>query len=493
MLIKHKKSLSNIVFLASTLVTTSTYAGIDEGLSYFKEGKYQQAESEFLNQLKITPNSAFSHYYLGLIYSAQKNYSASTAAFKKAKKLDDTLPQLDYNIGINYYHQEVYGLAILHLKKEEKHSPDNANNLIYLGLAYQAQSNHQQAIKYFKKAGQANNEFAQLSAFNSSVSYQKMGNATQQKAHLVEAINLNPNNDIADNSRQILNAMSAKNSGTRETKKWKFTGSVGFEHDDNVTVDEVNLATSKSDNAVIIEFSADNMIHADDKHEVEIGYDLYQSLYNSYDEFDLQSHSIYLDGSRKYNNFDLGLNYRYNYNTLGDNKFFGSHSLRPSIWYSISDSWFLDTYYQYEDKKFYKNSDRDADKNTIGLINYLFITPDDMLIIGADLNDENTKGDEFDYDGYSFSISYEKTFNINAKEVTISVGYDYENRDYNHITPSIGEKRDDTREDFSMDIEYPINKLFSTVFYYQHINSDSNLESSDYDENIFGMKLEAKY
>ncbi|NOQ78334.1 MAG: DUF560 domain-containing protein [Gammaproteobacteria bacterium] len=493
MSINLKKTFSSSLFTLFIASAPISFADFDAGVSYYKAGDYKQAETEFLKQLSANPNSALSYYYLGLLYSSSQDYSKSTSAFKKAKRLDKSLPNLDYNIGVNYYHLRLSDMAILHFKKAEKNDPDNANNLMFLGLTYQFQLNHEQAISYFKKARQANSEFAQLAVFNSAISYQKTGNKAQQRAHLEEAVKINPDNDIADNSRQILDAMSGKSYGPIETKQWKFSGSIGFEHDDNVTVDEVNLSTNKSDNAVIIEFSAENLIFADEIHEVEIGYDLYQSLYHSYDDFDLQSHSFYVDGTRKYNNFDLGLNYRYNFNTLGDNKFFGSHALRPSIWYSINDTWFLDTFYRYEDKKFYKNSDRDADKNSIGLINYVFLTPDDMLIVGADLNDEDTKGDEFDYDGYSISISYEKTLHINAKEIVISAGYDYEDRDYDNITPSIGEKRDDKRKDYSLDIEYPITKLFSSVFYYQHIDSDSNLESSDYNENIVGIKLEAHY
>lgn len=488
-----KKNLSSIILISSISAASISYAGLDEGISFYKAGDYQKAEAELLRQLSTQTNSALSYYYLGLVYSEQGNFSKSTAAFKKAHKLNTDLPLIDYHIGINYYRQEVYGLAILHLKKAEQAEPDNADTLMYMGLTYQSQSEHQQAIEYFEKAGQIDNEYAQLAAFNSAISYQQTGNRAQQRTLLEETVNIDPNNDVADHARQILNAMSAKDYGPTELKHWKFTASVGFEHDDNVTVDELNLATTKSDNAAIIEFSAENLIHADEIHEVEIGYDLYQSLYHSYDDFDLQSHSFYVDGTRKYTDFDLGLNYRYNFNTLGDNKFFGSHALRPSIWYSLSETWFMDVFYQYEDKKFYKNSDRDADKNTLGLINYIFITQDDMLILGGDYNDENTSGDEYDYDGYSLSASYEKTININAKELVVSIGYDYEDRDYNHITPSIGEKRDDTREDFSLDVEYPVNDLFSAVFYYQHIDSDSNLESSDYSENIVGIKLEAKY
>ena len=493
MSINLKNYLSGIVLISAISASHLSFADIEQGISHYKAGNYQQAEVEFLQQLEKSPRSAYSYYYLGLIYSAQQNYAKSTAAFKKAQKLDPSLPQLDYNIGVNYYHQQLNGLALIHLNRAEQAEPESASIMMFKGLTYQAQSEHKQAIEYFKKARQADREYAQLAVFNSAVSYQKTGNKAQQRAHLEEAVKINPDNEIAENSRLILDAMSGKSYGPIEQKKWQFSGSIGYEHDDNVTVDEVNQSTNKSDNAVTIEFTAENLIFADDIHEVEIGYDFYQSLYHSYDEFDLQSHSFFIDGTRKYANFDLGLNYRYNYNSLGDNKFFASHSLRPSLWYSLSDTWFLDVFYQYDDKKFYKNSDRDADKHSFGLINYIFVTQDDMLILAADINEENTKGDEFDYDGYSLSATYEKTINLNGKEVTISAGYDYEDRDYNHITPSIGEKRDETREEFSLDIEYPVNDLFSAIFYYQRIDSDSNLETSDYNENIVGLKLQANY
>jgi len=488
-----KKTISGTLLTAFISAASVSFADLETGAAYYESGDYKKAESEFLKQLSVNPNSAYSYYYLGLIYSANKDYSKSNAAFKKAQKINKKLPNLDFNIGKNYYNQDLNSLAITHFKKTEQKEPHNANNLMFMGLAYQADGKHQQAIEYFKKARKEEQELAQLSAFNSAASHQSMGNKIQQRAYLEEAVKINPNNDLADISRKIIDSLSGNSLGPMEQKKWKFSGSVGFEHDDNVTVDEVNFNTNKSDNAVIIEFSAENLVFADQIHEVEVGYDFYQSLYHSYDDFDLQSHGFYVDGTRKYTDFDLGLNYRYDFNTLGDNKFFGSHTLRPSIWYSPNDIWFMDGFYSYENKKFFKNSDRDADTNTLGLVNYVFVTPDDMIIVGADISNEDTDGDEFDYDGYTVSLSYEKTFNVNSKELVVSIGYDYEDNDYNNDTASIGEKRHDKRKDYSFDIEYPVTDLFSAIFYAEHISSDSNLESSDYNENIVGIKLEAKY
>ena len=488
-----KKLLSSTLFAVSVAIASLSFAGLEAGVSYYHKGDYKKAEAELLKQLSINPDSAHSYYYLGLTYSASEEYAKSTSAFKKAQEINKKLPNLDFNIGKNYYHQDLNSMAVTYFKKVEKSEPHNAKNLMYLGLAYQAESEHQLAIDSFKKARKEDKEFAQLAVFNSAVSYHQTGNKAQRRAHLEEAVKITPNNTIADNAREILEAIPGDSYGPIEQKTWKFSGSIGFEHDDNVTVDEVNINTNKSDNAAIIEFSAENLIYADETYEAEIGYDFYQSLYNSYNDFNLQSHSFYVDGTRKYTDFDLGLNYRYNFNTLGNKKFFGSHILRPSIWYSVNDIWFIDGFYSYENKKFYKNSDRDADTNGIGFTNYIFVTPDDMFIVGADLEDEDTDGEEFDYDGYSVYLSYEKTFTFNAKELVVSLGYDYEDNDYNNITPEIGEKRHDKRKDYSFEIEYPLTDLFSTVFYYEHIDSDSNLESSDYTQNVVGLKLEARY
>ncbi|MBE9525837.1 MAG: tetratricopeptide repeat protein [Proteobacteria bacterium] len=493
MSIQFKKFFPCLFFTALVATSSISFADMDRGLAYYNKGDFKNAETEFLNQLSINPNSAYSHYYLGLIYAVSEEYKKSTDSFQKAQKGNKKLPDIDFNIGKNYYYQNLNSEAITYFNKVAKKEPDNAENLMFLGLAYQAEAKHQQAVDTFKKARKADKELAQVAVFNSAASYQQTGNKPQQRAHLEEAVKINPNNAIADNSRRILDTMSGDNYGPIEQNKWKFTGSISFEHDDNVTVDEVNVNTNKSDNASIIEFSAENLIYADETYEAEIGYDFYQSIYNTYDDFNLQSHSFYVDGARKYTDFDLGLNYRYNYNSLGDHKFYGSHIVKPNIWYSASDTWFIDGFYSYENKKFFKNSDRDADTNNIGFTNYIFITPDDMLIAGAYYEDEDTDGDEYDYDGYSAYISYEKKFMLNAKEVIISLGYDYEDNDYNSITPSIGKKRHDKRKNYNLDFEYPITDLLSAIFYYEYIDSDSNLDSSDYKEHITGIKLEAKY
>ena len=71
----------------------------------------------------------------------------------------------------------------------------------------------------------------------------------------------------------------------------------------------------------------------------------------------------------------------------------------------------------------------------------------------------------------------------------LELSWRYEDREYTSITPSIGEKRDDKRHRWKVDLEYPFLKKGAFQLYAGYSDYDSNFPRADYDQNVVGTRL----
>ncbi len=75
----------------------------------------------------------------------------------------------------------------------------------------------------------------------------------------------------------------------------------------------------------------------------------------------------------------------------------------------------------------------------------------------------------------------------------LDFSYGFFIKDYNNITPSIGEERWDVRHDIQFGITQPVYKNLEAKLKYQYIREESNLPTSDFKENIVSLNLKASF
>jgi len=276
----------------------------------------------------------------------------------------------------------------------------------------------------------------------------------------------------------------------KSTSPWSLEASAGLEYDDNLTIEELDVTSGVSDMAAVFDFSLGYKVPGLSDYEVEAGYDFYQSLYEDYSEFNLQTHSLHGSISREVNEVDTGLAYRYTRARLDNDDFLQIHHLQPNLGFSVQPSWYLTLAYSYQDKKFFNVSRRDGDQHALILDNYIVFNDNKSHIrLGYRGEDEDTDGPEFDYTGHYFNAGLSTPLNVLPKMAKLELGYQYYTKDYSNITPSIGEKRDDDRHTFNAKVTMELPNKFFTTLNYEHINADSNLPSADFDENITTLSV----
>jgi hypothetical protein len=80
----------------------------------------------------------------------------------------------------------------------------------------------------------------------------------------------------------------------------------------------------------------------------------------------------------------------------------------------------------------------------------------------------------------------------NRSKAKARLSYSYAERDYRHVTPSIGEKRNESRHTVSASLDVPLGGAFSFKPQLRYMDRNSNLPSSDYDEYVVTSTLSYK-
>lgn len=264
----------------------------------------------------------------------------------------------------------------------------------------------------------------------------------------------------------------------------KFSAAAGLEYDDNISVPSLDQTTGESDVAAVFDFSTSyTPIKADGK-ELELTYDLYQSLHETFDDFDLQIHTMSALGSWEIADFDTGLSYSYSRIYLGGNELYDSHGVTPSVGFSGAESWYHLVSYGYLDKDFDSTSGRDAKQHSVSIDNfYFFMDNKAYASLRLRAEDENAKNGELDYQGALVKIGLSAPLMKNS-DVKLKASYQHYWRDYDNVTASIAQKRDDEQDLVNIDLIKPLGDDMSVKLSYEYTNTESNLASADYKGNV---------
>ncbi len=273
------------------------------------------------------------------------------------------------------------------------------------------------------------------------------------------------------------------------------SASLGIEHDDNISVSALDTTTGQSDQALVVDFSAGYMAVEREGTELELVYDLYQSKYDSLDDFDLQIHTLSAFGSHELNDLDLNLYYSYSTVDLGSNDLYSSHSITPSVGFSLAENWYNKVGYSLVSKDFDSATERDATQNSLSTDNYYFFMDSTAFVsLGAKLEVEDTKSDELEYKAFHLKASVSIPLSIGEiGDLKFKGKYQRYWREYDNVTASIGEKRDDEQDLIGLSLIKPITEDLDLVFNYEFTDTSSNLPSVDAESNVFTLSVATEF
>jgi hypothetical protein len=189
-------------------------------------------------------------------------------------------------------------------------------------------------------------------------------------------------------------------------------------------------------------------------------------------------------GSTDLGGVSLGLDYSYSFVRLDNDAFLDLQLLTPSVSGFIGDRTYARAYYQYQDKNFDVLDGRDAETHAGGArVFYFFMDSRAFFSVNGEYESEDAVDPQFDFDGFLLGADLNLPVPV-VPGAEANFGFSYRERDYDSITPSIGEVREEDRSRFEAGLEVPIVGGLSLVAEYEYTDRNSNLPIADYNEHV---------
>jgi tetratricopeptide (TPR) repeat protein len=472
-----------LTLLAARAVGATDQDALSRGRELLERGRLLSAEKVLQEAVSVAPESAEAHLLLGRVLDAQGDSDAARAELERAAALGAAGPELDTALGIAYYETDEIESALKHLRRALEAQPDAARIRLYLGQAELAAGHPEAAATEFQ-ALVDHPEYGQTALYNLGMVRLGAGEADAARALLEEAALRDPESRTGRRAAALAVEIS------EELRRWSLSGNLGFLYDDNVTTSEADLSTGLGDGAFAVDVSGSYRLLDSPALGLEAGYDFFQTAYFQLGDFNQQIHSLSLDASREFREVEAGLGYRFSLSTLGGDLFLDIHEIRPSIGYSVTPWWYSVLTPRVQVKTFHEESSRDAVQGAVGIDNFLFLNGSRSYgVLGVRTETEDARGDEFDYLGFAMQAGVRHPFSIAEAGYRFEFDYAFRLRDYQNITPSIGTERDDRTHTARLRLARNLTRHTEVRLDYEYTDSDSNLPSIDYRQNVVGMSF----
>ena len=114
------------------------------------------------------------------------------------------------------------------------------------------------------------------------------------------------------------------------------------------------------------------------------------------------------------------------------------------------------------------------------------------VALTGEYESENAVDPQFDFDGLRLAADLQVPL-PGIENAEANFRYSYRTRDYDNITPSIGEPREEDRSRFESGVEIPIVANLAFEAEYQYTDRNSNLPSADYNEHLIAAVLKYQF
>lgn len=283
---------------------------------------------------------------------------------------------------------------------------------------------------------------------------------------------------------------------TETEEELQFSGSVaiGAEHNDNLSVTQLEVASGQADTALTTDASISLLWKPVKKLTAETGYSYTMSRYQELDNYDLDMHLLFADLSYEFELFTLGTNYYFADADLGGDSFLKLDQYSVYAGKLIGDAWYLRGAVNFSEKTFNGFTSRDADNDGFSMDAYHFFNQGRSSVsVGYAYEDENTRGAAFAYAANTLRLKLNHSFMLGSREAELQLGYRRQDRSYDNITPSINAERDDTQNVIDARLEIPVVDKLALLTRWEHGDYSSNLPSADYKDNRISLALEYSF
>ncbi|NND81888.1 MAG: DUF560 domain-containing protein [Gammaproteobacteria bacterium] len=275
----------------------------------------------------------------------------------------------------------------------------------------------------------------------------------------------------------------------RSTSSFGADVAVGVQWDSNVSIEELETDSGADD--VLAELSANLKYKTKlGENNLSVFYSASNSLHDVFGEFDLLTQIASADLSRKFGSLTAGANARYIDAKLDSSGLLAFSQGGLYVSSLINRELFVRSEFLYTDKSFDELTGRSATTHGISTDAYLFQRGGKQYwMIGLRFENEDAFADQFDRTTKTLSARFQRKFEWLGKPARARVSARAQLRDYDSITPSIGQPRDDERLRAGAQFEMGLVGNTYVQLDLTYADNKSNLPSADYSQTQVGVTL----
>jgi tetratricopeptide (TPR) repeat protein len=461
------------------------------GVELLEQGRLRAAEQTLREAADAEPECAEVHFALGRVLIATGRREQGLLALERARELGLESVELFAELGEAYLEdgRPDEALTVLEaLGAAAGPPPEHARVRLLLGQTRLALGDVDGAAAEFEAVGDDPPGLRQIALYNLGVVRLRTGEHRAAQRALLAAAALDRETVTGRRAAALL-AESSADRLFDPPKRWSLSGSAGFLYDDNVTSSEADLSTGIGDAGMAFDVASSYRLLDRPTLRLEAGYDFYQSAYFDLGEFNQQIHGIDLDASRQFGEVEAGIDYRYNLSLLGNDFLLGLHEVRPRIALAPRPGWYSVAWPRFR-AKHHEDSRRSSIQGALGTDQVIVLGDGgDYALLGSSLEIEDAQGAEFDYLGFAAWAGFRKPFRFLGGDYRAGIDYRFRLRDYTSDTPSIGEKRHDMVHAGRFRLARALNELTEIRVDYDLVDSNSNLSSIHYLQNVVSLSV----
>jgi hypothetical protein len=276
--------------------------------------------------------------------------------------------------------------------------------------------------------------------------------------------------------------------------EFDFSASAGYQYDSNVNLSEIDENTGEADNALLLAAGANAMLPISKILSFRLGYDYAQTSYREFTDYDTAIHHGMAELSLNLAGFDTAVTLDHFDARVDSEGFLDITQLTPSIARLFADSFYLRGAFTRADKSYATDAIRNARNDAYRADAYvLFDGMKRYLSIGYRIDSEDAVSGDLDYDGNRSMLAYGHRVELGSLELGLRGSVQLENRNYLNVTESIGSLRRDKRLRAGISAELQVSEHFGIDGEIEYSDNQSNLDSANFDENVYALNLTLEF
>ncbi len=264
--------------------------------------------------------------------------------------------------------------------------------------------------------------------------------------------------------------------------RFTLEGLAALEYDGRIRVDELDLDQREGDFVALMETKARTRVVDAELGSLILGYDFSQRSHLEFPDLNRQSHRFSADGRVQLRDAEIGTAYDFIHFRLGGDALVNIQGIEPKLTAPVAQQTRLTVSYRYENWNFVNVDARDTDNHMVALAVAHQFSPEMQVTARIRYEDVDAVEPRFDLQGFQINAALALPLRLIDRRDTVRLEFEYRDRDYENITPSIGERRREDRSVITATSDLYLSDRVGLRAAIRYTDRNSNFPASNYEE-----------